>query len=412
MPPAPPPTLRAAAREALDDRDRLGAVVLEAITSALPELTGEPHLVELLDTTVADVLTAGLSVFGSGVPIDSARAPGSGLELARHFAQRGIALATMLRVYRLGQAAFQQELITRVAELSSSTGEVADAARELSSATFGFVDLVTEEVVAAYQAEREGWLHRRNAARLAAVGGVLGAEHPAERIDQETERALGYPLGGVHLGAVLWCGPDGDETELERRVDEAATALGCARGPLVVAPDASTLWVWFPAPSEPATVMAPVVGTGTFAAVGDLARGVDGFRRTHRQARGGRTVAAAARPADRAPVTTPEALGPLALLALEPGGIGPWVDAVLGGLARDDEPTARLRETLWSYLAAGGSRAAAASALHLHRNTIQYRLNKAEQVRGRPIDGDRLDVEVALLACRVLGAVALRPGDG
>ena len=405
MPPAPPPSLMAAAREALGDRDRLGAVVLDAITTALPELAGEPHLAELLGATVADTLTAGLSVFGAGTPVDSARAPGSGLELARRFAQRGIDLSTMLRAYRLGQAAFQRELITRVADRSSTAGEVADAARDLSSATFGFVDRVTEEVVAAYQAEREGWLHRRNAARVTGVEAVLSADRP---VDAETERVLGYPMDGVHLGAVVWCGPDGDPTLLERQVTAAAEALGCARAPLVVAPDGSTVWAWFPSPSEPATVIEPVIGTGTHVAVGDPARGVDGFRRTHRQARDGRIVAAAARPADRARLTTPDALGPLALLALEPGGIGPWVHAVLGGLARDDEPTARLRDTVWAYLSEGGSRAAAAGALHLHRNTIQYRLGKAERARGRPLDDDRLALEVALLACRVIGPAVLR----
>jgi DNA-binding PucR family transcriptional regulator len=84
------------------------------------------------------------------------------------------------------------------------------------------------------------------------------------------------------------------------------------------------------------------------------------------------------------------------------------VHAVLGGLARDDEPTARLRDTVWAYLSEGGSRAAAAGALHLHRNTIQYRLGKAERARGRPLDDDRLALEVALLACRVLGPAVLR----
>lgn len=410
MPPAPPPGLSAVAREALGDRERLTAVVLDAVTTALPDLAAEPHLAEMLGATVADTLTAGLSVIGSGVPVGSARAPEAGLELARHLAQRGIALATMLRAYRLAQAAFQQELISRVADRSGTVGDVAEAAMALSSATFGFVDAVTEDVVAAYQSEREGWLQRRNAARMAAVERVLadgnggGADGSGTA---EAERALGYPLTGEHLGAVVWCGPDGDAADLGRRVTDAATALGCGRDPLVVAPDGSSLWVWFPAPSEPAGVIADAVGPGVHVALGGQAPGVDGFRRTHRQARHGRTVVGAAHPDDRAAVTTPGMLGPLALLALEPAGVGPWVRSVLGGLARDDESTARLRETLWAYLSAGGSRAAAAGALHLHRNTVQYRLGRAERARGRPLDDDRLELEVALLACRVLGRVAL-----
>ncbi|MDN5930280.1 MAG: helix-turn-helix domain-containing protein [Pseudonocardia sp.] len=47
--------------------------------------------------------------------------------------------------------------------------------------------------------------------------------------------------------------------------------------------------------------------------------------------------------------------------------------------------------------------------LHLHKNTIQYRIRRAEEARGRPLQDDRLDVEVALLACRLLGSTVLRP---
>ncbi len=399
-PPPPPPGLVAADRDVLDSRDRLGVVVHDAVVAALPELASEPALAGLLRSAVADLLTAGLSAIGSGVPVDAARAPGAALDLARRLAQRQVPLSTMLRAYRVGQSAFQQDLIMQVAQRSDSADEVAVAARELLSAAFSFVDLVTEEVVAAYQAEHEGWLRRRNAARLARVNAVLCA-------DGGPDQLVDYPLDVVHVGAVVWCGPDGDETLLERQVADAADAIGCRRAPLVVAPDASTLWVWFPAPTRSATAIASALGPDTYAAVGDPGRGADGFRRTHEQAGNGHRIATAAAPEARRTVTTPRLLGPLALLALGPGALGPWARAVLGGLAVDDEPTAALRDTLWAYLSAGRSRAAAASALHVHRNTIEYRLRKAEQAMGRPLDEDRLALEVALLACRVLGAGAL-----
>lgn len=392
----PPPSLVAAARDVLDGRERIGAVVHDSVAAALPELTAEPALAGLLRSAVTDLITAGLSAIGTGVPIDAARAPGAALDLARRLAQRQVPLSTMLRAYRVGQSAFQQELITQVAARSDSVDEVAVAARELFSAAFSFVDLVTEEVVATYQAEHEGWLRRRNAARLARVRAVLSA-------DGDSGEPLDYVLDRVHLGAVVWCGPDGDETVLERQVADAAEALGCPQAPLVVAPDASVLWAWFPAPARPASAVVSALGPDTYVAAGDPDRGVAGFRRTHEQARNGQAIAAAATPQAREKVTTPELLGPLALLALEPGRLGGWTGAVLGGLAREDEPTAALRDTLWAYLSAGRSRAAAAAALHLHRNTIEYRLRKAEQVRGRPIDDDRLALEVALLARRVLG---------
>jgi DNA-binding PucR family transcriptional regulator len=44
----------------------------------------------------------------------------------------------------------------------------------------------------------------------------------------------------------------------------------------------------------------------------------------------------------------------------------------------------------------------------LHKNTVQYRVRKAEQSLGRPVAENRLQVELALLASQWLGAAVLR----
>lgn len=51
------------------------------------------------------------------------------------------------------------------------------------------------------------------------------------------------------------------------------------------------------------------------------------------------------------------------------------------------------------FLQASGSYTEAAARLHLHKNTVHYRVRKAEELRGRPLTDGRLDVEIALLAC-------------
>ena len=43
---------------------------------------------------------------------------------------------------------------------------------------------------------------------------------------------------------------------------------------------------------------------------------------------------------------------------------------------------------------------ATADELHLHVNSVKYRVQRALERRGKPIADDRLDVEVALLLCR------------
>jgi DNA-binding PucR family transcriptional regulator len=87
------------------------------------------------------------------------------------------------------------------------------------------------------------------------------------------------------------------------------------------------------------------------------------------------------------------------------------VAKALGGLASDTEGAQRMRETLLTFLSERGSYTATAERVHLHKNTVKYRVDKAVEERGRPLDDERLELELALVACRWLGASVLRaPG--
>lgn len=89
-----------------------------------------------------------------------------------------------------------------------------------------------------------------------------------------------------------------------------------------------------------------------------------------------------------------------------------WVLTTLAGLAADDEHHARLRDTLLVFLQTGGSYKATAERLMLHKNTIQYRVRKAEESLGRSIGGNQHDVELALRASHWLGSAVLQPAAG
>ena len=67
-----------------------------------------------------------------------------------------------------------------------------------------------------------------------------------------------------------------------------------------------------------------------------------------------------------------------------------WVIETLGSLADDDDQHAMLRDTLRVFLQEGGSFKATAERLTLHKNTVQYRVRKAEESLGRPVGEDRL----------------------
>ena len=84
-----------------------------------------------------------------------------------------------------------------------------------------------------------------------------------------------------------------------------------------------------------------------------------------------------------------------------------WIHETLGELAVDSSRNDGLRETARVFLQTGSSYTATADQMFLHRNTAQYRIRKAEEVRGRPLRDGRLDVELALLACHWMKAAVL-----
>jgi DNA-binding PucR family transcriptional regulator len=109
-------------------------------------------------------------------------------------------------------------------------------------------------------------------------------------------------------------------------------------------------------------------------------------------------------------VTTFAEVGALVLICADRDAARRWVSATLNDLAIDDEPHARLRETLLTYLRTG-SYTATAARMVIHKNTAQYRVGKAEEALGAPIDGRRADVELALRACHYLGHPVLRDAE-
>jgi DNA-binding PucR family transcriptional regulator len=72
---------------------------------------------------------------------------------------------------------------------------------------------------------------------------------------------------------------------------------------------------------------------------------------------------------------------------------------VLGALVDHDERTGGdLVETLRTFLACSGSWTRTADALHLHVNSVRYRIARVQELIGRDLGdfGDRVDVHLAL----------------
>ncbi|MFG2250146.1 PucR family transcriptional regulator [Spirillospora sp. NPDC048823] len=398
---------------------RIGDITGEIVANILdenPPLREDLDLVDLLSASVEANVTTAVHVIGHGIPIEQVEAPPAAAEYARRLAQRDIPIRLLIRAYRLGQAVFTRwcynELVAHVTDRDTALA----AGQALNESAFAYIDQVTEYVVTTYIREREQWLRYADAARAEQVRSLL--EGGTEVDVRAAEAALGHPLHGTHLGLVAWVGeadPGGEGGSLARVelvVRRVAERLAACGRPLVIPRDESSARAWLPLrspvrldPEAFGDVLAGR-GRGIRLAVGDPSPGVAGFRRTIREAERARTVAVAAGSTGR-PVTLFGRIAPVALMAADLTGTREWVVGTLGPLAADDDQNARLRETLYVFLASRGSYLETAKRLTLHKNTVLYRVHKAEEVRGRPVGDDRLEVELALFACRWLGPSVL-----
>jgi PucR family transcriptional regulator, purine catabolism regulatory protein len=90
----------------------------------------------------------------------------------------------------------------------------------------------------------------------------------------------------------------------------------------------------------------------------------------------------------------------LLLALLDPEVLSGFREQVLGPVERWDlDHGAELLQTLRAFLMNGGRWRATAAHLHIHHNTLRYRLRRVELLTGRQLDevADRLDVQIALL---------------
>jgi DNA-binding PucR family transcriptional regulator len=401
--------------------DRLAEVstaILRSLEEQIPELRADTQIVDLLGTSVGANVDTMLYALSYDLAVERVEAPTAALEYARRLAQRGIPVHALVRAYRLGQRRMNELIFAELHAIEIPEPMRVAVIEAMSAAMFEYIDWMSQQVVVVYEDERERWLENQNSLRALRVREVLGASKTVD-VDAATT-SIRYPLRWHHLGVVLWypdAGPDGDELgRLQRFLRELGEAADADASPLFVAADKSCGWGWLPYRAA-ASDAGSKVRSFTLArpdapsvAIGTMAGGVEGFRRSHREAQQARGVA-----------TIRECRGSTVIAADDPGlsvvarlggdvaGIRDWVLTVLGDLASDDESDERLRETLRVFLGCGSSYKLAAEELNLHFNSVKYRVGRAVARRGREIGGDRLDVELALLACHWYGSAVLQP---
>jgi purine catabolism regulator len=101
----------------------------------------------------------------------------------------------------------------------------------------------------------------------------------------------------------------------------------------------------------------------------------------------------------------------LLLTLREHGELEPFTQRALEPLLRDHRHGDTLVETLEAFFACNGNSARAAEKLHLHRNSLLYRLNQVRDLLGQDLDDPetRLALQLAIKGRRVLQLKEERP---
>jgi hypothetical protein len=386
--------------------------VYELILRDIPELRDDQAVLALLASSVHSNVGTCLQIMQHQIDLSAVHAPSAALEYARRRAQRGTPLTALLRAYRLGHTCFSDWTFKELARQSDDAQMLTAATLAMSKIVAGYVDQTSEEIVAAYTRERDHWLRNRSTARAARIRDLLSGQ----RVNVSTaEATLGYRLRQYHLGLICWADDRAaavdNITRLEHAVGHVAAKAGCAGDPLFLPRDVSSAWAWLPLgirDTFDATAASTAgVDPDLHVAFGNPARGTAGFRLTHQQAIAAQAVALAAGSPPQAMAFSE--VGPVAMMLGSPDLLRAWVQATLAGLATDDETHARLRDTLLVFLQTGGSYKTTAERLVLHKNTVQYRIRRAEESLGRPVSDNQHDVELALRASLWLGSSVLQP---
>jgi hypothetical protein len=408
-------TLAAQIAERLQARVvEVNASMNEAIEDEV-EYLSDPGLASMLHASVEGNIATILHMLANDISLENVQPITVATEYALRLAQKGVPSSSLRRAYHIGSNDLLAFMFDEVEALDCAPDLKLRLLHHLAGWMHKYVDWITRVVLEAHENERRYLVERSESATATLVRRVLGRQ---EVDSTEFAGVTGHRLDQQHLGAILWihgASPGVDHTDrLRVLAGELAKVIGTTREPLFTAAERSRAWVWFgrdtdtPSP-DPALLRAAVDRVpGGRVAVGSVAGGAAGFRRTHEEAGAIQGVGGVSTsPAARALGHGEDGVAVVAVLARDLPATRRWVHQVLGALAVDTEPASRLRATLRVFLSTGSSYVETAERLVLHRNTVKYRIGKAEELLGRPLDAGRLDVELALHVCHLLGSATL-----
>jgi hypothetical protein len=359
-------------------RPEVEQAVLTRIFAISANESADPEYVAGLSPAVSAALDYGLAVVEMGEE-RSPPVPAPLLVQARMAARNGVSLDTVLRRYFAGYTLLSDFLIEEVEDSGLFRGAPLKQLLRNQAALFDrLLTAVSEE----YAREADSRLDTAEQRRAERVQRLLDGE----LLDTS---GLAYDFEGHHLGAIA-IGPDAAEAirELAKTLDWRLLLIRCGEG---------TVWAWFGSrrnldPEKLGRLASSSLPPQVSLTAGEPARGLTGWRLTHRQARAAMLVA---RRSPRSFVRYAD----VALLAsmLQDDLLATSLrELYLAPLEEERDGGETLRATLRAYFTAGHNTSSAAAALGVSRRTVANRLRTIEAKFDRPLNAATAEVEVAL----------------
>jgi PucR C-terminal helix-turn-helix domain/GGDEF-like domain len=363
-------------------RQRQGEIeeaILARVRSIAPDTaTGhDAEYVEGLRAAVAAAIDYILTGLERGPPA-SASAPPEALAQVHRAARRGVGLDAVLRRYIAGHALLWDYVMEEAGRVGQD-----GALREMSRAQAMLLDELLTGVTRGHVEELARAVSSREQQLSEQVRTLLAGEY-LERSE------LGYDLEGLHLGMIARGAAAPDVLR--------DLALRLNRRLLSVAQGRDTVWAWLGGQRdfEMSDLMRvncnQALGRDVLLAVGEPARGLEGWRLTHQQAQA--TLAVALRRPRRLTRYADVAL--LASAVKDEALARALTESYLSPLERSRDRGLVWRETLRAYLAAERNASSAAAKLKVSRSTVEKRLRAIEERLGRTLHPCPAELEVAL----------------
>ncbi|MBO9705260.1 MAG: helix-turn-helix domain-containing protein [Arthrobacter sp.] len=254
-----------------------------------------------------------------------------------------------------------------------------------------FVQYSLDSVAVLRKVSRAASMGNADAQALAVIQLIVGGAPMSQDLAEER---LGYRLGRRHEALILWTdAPDHSES-----LDEVVASLRAATrsGTMLVArASTASRWIWLSGPDAPDlhhVSQAIAKSDNVRAAVGRPGHGLEAFKSSHQDALAAHVMLTRLG-ADRG-FTVYSDVELIDSLTKDRSSAQRFVLKTLGPLATADET---LREALLTYVQCGFNTTRAASRLYLHRNTVERRVSRANELSLVKVEDNPAHVAAALL---------------